>query len=339
MKETDTMTAIDNEKTEIPIVFITDNNFVLPTCAAITSLMLNKNRKTKYRVYIIVTSETSRENREKLTANRTENVLVETVTCSTDHIKSCLGYEHVSNLCLLKFDIADLFPRYDKILYLDGDIIVTKDLTELYNIPLENCYAAATSDMAIVKFYDYFKDLNIGNYFNAGVMLLNAKLIRENKIKMLLYAERKNPNYRYVDQDIWNVICKNKIVWLPVKYNNMFGNYGNWNITINDINRYYNANYKSEKSLIHDSYIIHLCGPAKPWKDAAAFFGREWMRYFKKSALGKEKLQLANNTPWILRKIKGFFRNVKQKGLWHAIKLFAKKCLRKLAFYLLKISE
>ena len=92
--------------------------------------------------------------------------------------------------------------------------------------------------------------------------------------------------------------------------------------------------------MIQDSYIIHLCSPNKPWKYSDAFFSKEWMRYFKQSVSRKEKLHLVrSNTPWLIQKINGFFRNVRQKGLWYTIKLFVKKCLRKTAFYLLKISE
>jgi lipopolysaccharide biosynthesis glycosyltransferase len=336
-----TITIDSNEKNEIPIVFITDNNYVLYTCVVITSLILNKRRKTIYKLYIIVTSEISRENREKLIANKTKNVSVEIMVCSTDHIKDYPSIFHVPNTAYLKYDIVDLFPQYDKILYLDGDIIVTKDLRELYSIQLGDCYLAAVSDMAIVKYFDYFKELNVDNYFNVGMMLLNAKLIRENKIREFLYNEIINPNYLYVEQDILNVICKNRVLWLPIKYNNMFNNYKEpYKIKINDINRYYKTNYKSEKSFIQDSHIIHLCGLKKPWKYSDGFFSKEWMRYYKQSVFRKEKLHLARCNPsWLLQKTEGFFRNVRQKGLWYTIKLFIKKCLRKLAFYLLKISE
>jgi lipopolysaccharide biosynthesis glycosyltransferase len=298
-------------RTEIPIVFITDNNFVLPTSVAITSLILNKHRETVYKVYIMITDDVSLENRKKLTSYKAENVFIELMVCSTEHISNHLDYQHVSKHCLLKFDIPDLFPQYDKILYLDGDILVKKDLLELYNANLNDYFLAGVSDISIVKDFGYFNKLNLPDYFNAGILLLNAKLLRDEKIRDLLYKERESPNYCYVDQDVWNMVCKDKILWLPFKYNNQISNIKKLGFSFDDFNHYYGENYKSEKLLIKDAHILHLCGPTKPWKYKDCFLSKEWMSYFKKSpfqnsGLSRISIKKAKLKPWIKRRIKNF---------------------------------
>jgi lipopolysaccharide biosynthesis glycosyltransferase len=305
----------ENGQNEIPIVFITDNNFVLPTCVAITSLILNKNPNTVYKIMIMIPAELSKENHDKLLQGNEKNVSVETVMCPTNHIKDYPDYDHISKLCLLKFDIADTFPQYEKIIYLDGDIIVLKDLTELYNVQVGDCYLAGVSDAPIVKYFDYLKELNLSDYYNSGVMLLNAELIRENKIGNMLHNEKKNGNYRYVDQDVWNVVCKDKILWLPIKYNNMYGNYKeNFNMAIKDINEFYKANYQTYKAMLRDCHIIHLSSSNKPWKYSNTLFEKKWMYYFRKSAFGKMKLKLirtkykGNNR--IIVRIKRFIKKI-----------------------------
>jgi lipopolysaccharide biosynthesis glycosyltransferase len=307
------ITSNTTNQIEIPIVFITDNNFVLPTSVAITSLILNKACETVYKIYILMADDVNYENRKKLTAYKAENISIELMNISTDHINNHLNYEHVSNLCLLKFDISDLFPQHDKILYLDGDILVKKDLTELYNTNINNFLLAGVSDITFVKFFDYFSELNISNYFNAGILLLNTKLLRDEKIRGRLYKERENPSYRYIDQDVWNVVCKDKILWLPFKYNNMIINIKEFNISIDDISHYYGLNYESEKAMKQDTYIFHLCGKIKPWKHKDAFMSKEWISYFKKSPFRDQKLFLfyyKNKEPILRKKIKRLLKKI-----------------------------
>ena len=86
---------------------------------------------------------------------------------------------------LLKFKISEILANYDKIIYLDGDILVQKDLTELYNIDIDGYYVAAVDDTG--KIY-HKKDVyaKYPNYFNSGVMLLNLKKCREDNISSKL---------------------------------------------------------------------------------------------------------------------------------------------------------
>ena len=56
---------------------------------------------------------------------------------SLDQYRDIKQLAHISIACLLKFDICELIPSYEKLLYLDGDIIAKDDLTELYETDLE----------------------------------------------------------------------------------------------------------------------------------------------------------------------------------------------------------
>lgn len=79
----------------------------------------------------------------------------------------------------------------DKMIYLDCDIVVNMDIADLWNIPLEERAVAAVRD---VWSFDYLKGKPLpwrldkawrllgvkrGEYFNAGVLLLNLKKLRE----------------------------------------------------------------------------------------------------------------------------------------------------------------
>lgn len=88
---------------------------------------------------------------------------------------------------LLRFNIIDIFPNYDKVLYLDDDILINGDLSELFETDLKNTYAVVVRSIDAELFIDWRKshendNLNVEKYFNSGVMLLNLKKIREKQI-------------------------------------------------------------------------------------------------------------------------------------------------------------
>ncbi|MGM9550622.1 MAG: glycosyltransferase [Faecousia sp.] len=71
--------------------------------------------------------------------------------------------------------LADLLPMPDKLLYLDADVMVCKDIGLLYDLDVEDVEYAAARD-------HYGKYLVNPNYINAGVLLFNMKLCRQTGI-------------------------------------------------------------------------------------------------------------------------------------------------------------
>lgn len=106
-------------------------------------------------------------------------------------------------------DELDALP--DKLIYLDADVMLCKDLGELYDVDV------AEHDLAGVR--DYYGKVFIGrNYLNSGVMLWNLKRIREAGIfrrAVKLCNERK---MLLMDQTAINKYAKKKLI-LPPKFN------------------------------------------------------------------------------------------------------------------------
>ena len=134
------------EVKRIPIVMISDDNFVMQTCVAITSLCKNKKSATMYEVFIVM-AECSEESARTFRQMEKEGCAITLVHASLEKYRDIKQLAHISIACLLKFDICELIPQYDKLLYLDGDIIVRGDLTELYDTELEDHYAAAVKEL------------------------------------------------------------------------------------------------------------------------------------------------------------------------------------------------
>ena len=137
------------------------------------------------------------------------------------------GYEHSrwSPVIWYRLFAHRVFPEIDKILYLDSDTLVCRDLSELFNTDLTDLCIGAVRDLAPVNdpyhpqgiFVKKFSAdyLNNGPYYNSGVLLLNLREIEKNE-KLLF--ETKIPLY-YPDQDLLNAAFVGKIKSLPLKYN------------------------------------------------------------------------------------------------------------------------
>ncbi len=108
-----------------------------------------------------------------------------------------------------------LAPHLDlpeKIIYLDTDTIINNDISSLFNIDVSNYEAGVVRDIMFVNFVGFW------NYFNAGVMLLNLKKIRETKSFDKAIYLCKHKKMSFADQDALNKSIKYRLM-IPYKYN------------------------------------------------------------------------------------------------------------------------
>jgi len=280
---------------QIPIVFITDNNYALPTGVAITSLIINKKPETIYKIHVIVTNDVTEENKEKLLTNGKENVSIDLIEIDISFLEKYRKPTHPVPPCgLLKFKIPGLFPQYDKMIYLDGDILVKDDLTEFFNIDISNFYLGAVSDFPALKWIHSNKRMYQKDYFNSGVLLLNTKLMINNNFEERAF-QIKDENYDlkyFMDQDVFNLITEENVFYFHIKYNAMINIYKSFfSDIIAEFNLHYNTLYDSYDDLYHDTVIVHLPS-IKPWIYKNVFYHNEWMQYFKQSPFKDLKLKL-----------------------------------------------
>ena len=183
----------------------------------------------------------------------------------------------------------------DKILYLDVDLLVLKNIEELYSIDLKDKLIAAIEDYPIA---DRCKRLRIPadyGYFNSGVMLINLTLWRKYKITEQAYSilVRNDIILLQHDQDILNLIAYDKWLRLPFKWNVL-------DIFFFDYTPYDKKYYKEiAHSLKEDTGIMHFAGPLKPW---IAWFPNPFYRHYYK---------YLSKTPW-----KGYTPSIKMQ--WRA---------------------
>ena len=114
-------------------------------------------------------------------------------------------------MVLIRSVYTKIFPHLDRILALDNDTIVNKDISELWDLDLTDYYMAGVRDTK--KFNQNFL------YVNVGSIMYNLDKIRADKkdeegISILNYIRLEMP-----EQDLFNSIFRGKILELPSRYN------------------------------------------------------------------------------------------------------------------------
>ena len=113
---------------------------------------------------------------------------------------------------LIRVALSKLFPQYDRILSIDCDTIVIQDISELWDLPLDDYYFAAVREPLL-------SDERQCIYINAGVMMLNLKKLREDHKDDELIHALNTQRYRWMAQDVMVERCQGGILELPSKYN------------------------------------------------------------------------------------------------------------------------
>lgn len=210
------------------IMFVANNAYINQLLVTLNSIFLNQ--KGEINIYLI-SDGLSKENYQavKRFIHRRHGRLIykcyETVCIDVDKMIN----EQWNPIVFYKlygiFDINGI----KKILYLDLDIIVNANLSELYDTDLEGYYAAVVQDNGLKQVYlNYGEHLwqlmvDLDEYFNSGVMLLNLeKIQREMNLEYLIQQYSRYANLCiYPDQDLLNIVWHSKLKYLDYKYNRL----------------------------------------------------------------------------------------------------------------------
>ena len=232
----------NNNKEFIPVFFTVDDRYIPFLAVALQSLIDNSSKENNYAIKVIYTkleennpSSISIKNQEMI-KNRyeTDNITIEFVDVKPylEKIQEKLyTRDYYSNATYYRLLIPDLYPEYDKAIYLDSDMVILTDVANLYNIDMGNNLIAAVPDGAvqvIPPFQEYVERVvgmaDYKNYFNAGMLLMNLDELRKyNFQEKFLYLLVTTKFSVAQDQDYLNRICKGRTIMLNGSWNTMPG--------------------------------------------------------------------------------------------------------------------
>ncbi len=268
----------------IPVFFAVNDNYAPYLGVALDSMLDNASRDYQYKIYVLVT-DLSLAHKEKLlqVAKKYSDFSSLDFVNVNDELEKMKDKLHIRDYYSLetyyRFFIAALFPSYDKVLYLDCDIIVKGDISQMYNAPLEkNLIGAAIEEVVFLE--DVFRNYSekclgvaADDYIGAGILVINTKAFREEAVEeKFVDLLSKYKFYVAQDQDYLNVICKNRIYYLDL----------GWNKTAFKNPDFNDANLK----------IIHYKMAWKPWLNDGVEYESDFWQYAEKNPFFDEILKI-----------------------------------------------
>lgn len=235
----------------IEIVLASDNNYAQHLAVTIVSVLENNTSNSEINFHILENG-LKEENKVilKQITDKHNTVSLKFYNIDSSLIKDFPEIGHLSKATYLRLFIPDILPQdIEKVIYLDCDLVVLKDLKELYNTDLGDRPLGAVRDVKskeIIRIYFY---PGLQNYFNAGMLLINTRAWREAKIKnrSTKFIEQYHQELSTADQDALNCLFANN--WL-------------------EIHKKYNTDPKHEvfKKIVNkDTVILHYSDKIKPW--------------------------------------------------------------------------
>lgn len=216
-------------KKEIPIFFTTDDNYIPFLDVAIRSLITNASRDYRYKIMVLNTG-LDKSNIARVMQNQEDGFTIEFIDISpeVENIKSRLkNVYHFSIVTYYRMFIASLFPQYAKVIYLDCDLVVLGDISQLYNTDLGDNVLGAAPEQYVrsTKEFRLYAEKALGvdpdGYVNAGMLLMNLDAYRKCRIeeKFIELITKYDFDLLDPDQAYLNYLCLNKIYELPNGWN------------------------------------------------------------------------------------------------------------------------
>lgn len=299
---------LDDMRQIVPVVFASDNNYVPMLTTTIHSMMFNASSRFRYDITVLH-RDISRDNQEIMHEffSRYDNMRLS--FCDVSDIigryNLTTNNPHISVETYYRFLIQDLLPCYDKVLYLDSDLIIKSDISELFATELGDSLLAAAHDI------DFVANVNMKNgerlayakqilemkdpysYFQAGVLVLNTRAMRSRHTMGEWLEFASDDRFIYNDQDVLNAHCEGEVVFLDY----------NWNVMIDCCGRigklfHFAPAQMLEAFLESRSHerIVHYAGFEKPWKQGKCDRSELYWQYARETPFYEQLLMNLNLT-------------------------------------------
>ena len=247
--------SIQEQKEKKAIVLAANYAYVEQVITTIKSICYH-NRSIRF---YLINSDFPNEWLKQLN-KRLEKFDSEIINCRVTSEQISRYKTDISYTVFLRYFVAD-FVKEDKALYLDCDLVVTKNLDDLFATDLQDYPLAAIRDFGGRAYFGR-------EIFNAGVLLINNALWKQENItqKLIDLTNEWHDKVDQADQSILNMLFENK--WLELDFDNN-------HIVIHE--RF--ANYSFPNGQEYPG-IIHYLSERKPWHVHASQTYRDVWWYY-----------------------------------------------------------
>ena len=247
--------SIQNQKEKKAIVLAANYAYVEQVMTTIKSICYH-NRSIRF---YLINSDFPNEWLKQLNKHL-EKFDSEIINCRVTSEQISRYKTDISYTVFLRYFVAD-FVKEDKALYLDCDLVVTKNLDDLFATDLQDYPLAAIRDFGGRAYFGR-------EIFNAGVLLIHNALWKQENMtqKLIDLTNEWHDKVDQADQSILNMLFENKWLELDFDYNHIV-----IHKQFTDYRLPVGQNYPA---------IIHYLSHRKPWKDLAAQTYRDVWWYY-----------------------------------------------------------
>jgi lipopolysaccharide biosynthesis glycosyltransferase len=227
----------------INIACCTDDNYVQHTGVMLCSLLENIKDPKLVNVYVIedgISGDKKRMVDKIVDAYGAKIKYVKVDKKLFAHFKIS---KHATSAVYYRIAIAELLNTLDKVVYLDVDLLVEDDIAKLWRLPMKGKSLLAAG--------------NGKHHFNSGVMVINLKQWRQDKISKQVfdYIEKNKDGIQAWDQDGFNAVLGRDFGQLDQ----------HWNARALYFMFYFKGYDKKMYQIQSNPAIIHFTGSIKPW--------------------------------------------------------------------------
>lgn len=252
--------TVQDEVIDISLGF--DANYAVHAAAVIASVSrYGKNSRFRFLVLHEGVGLDLQKQIEQLAPNGTF-VWIE---IGDDDVPAFEARRHLTRSTLYRLGLENLAPPdCRRVLYLDSDITVIGDVSDLWRADMQGKALGAVIDGYLAANYDNGQlfherwNLPFGKYFNAGILLIDLQQVRERKLfsQTIKFVAEHDYDLPFNDQDALNYVFHN--AWLPLSVA--------WNVQRPQA-VFWEARIIPEEVRLGDQrpLIVHYTGPEKPW--------------------------------------------------------------------------
>lgn len=255
-----------SSKEVVPIVFATNDNYAPYMMVAIRSLLDNFKKQDKYYLDINILHSGLSDDFVNSVIEEKDNYKISAINVAglvADQMKYVRA--HYSKEMYYRLLISEIFNFHKKVIYLDCDIVVNADITELYNVDIGENIIAGVLNFCNQGMRDWIENglkLNSKEYINSGILIINVSEFNKHDIKNKCFEFSNKRNFLACpDQDMLNFTCKGKILFLDSGWNFQ------WHHAFKKYK--YSDTAPEWKGLVENArkkqYVTHFTSGIKPW--------------------------------------------------------------------------
>lgn len=196
---------------------------------------------------------------------------------------------------LFRLGLPELLPNHDKILFLDTDMIVLEDISDLFDQDIGDSFIGATPDLVMRAFCSmgvlstektgvrtaskYLSEhLRLGDdvsgYFQAGTLLFNLNAMRDAGLSSSMIADIRTSTFWFFDQDVLNKHCRGRVHYLDSRWNT---------VCMDDrhLSSLLTADQVTYQRSLERPAIVHYAGQNKPWETSLHPLGHHFWKYLR----------------------------------------------------------